>query len=44
MHLTAYSLLVVAAFIVTILSAIGKAPLWVAVLLMCVAMLLQTIG
>ena len=35
------ALLLVAAFIVTIVSAIGKAPLWPAVLLVIVALLLQ---
>lgn len=44
MHLTVVSLLGVAAFIVTILSAMGKAPLWVAVLLLTLIVLLQTIG
>lgn len=33
-------LLVVAAFICTVLDAIGKCPLWVAVMLLCVAVLL----
>lgn len=33
-------LLILAAFVVTILAAIGKAPLWVAVLLVCVVLLL----
>ena len=32
-------LLVVAAFICTVVSAIGRCPLWIAVLLLCVAML-----
>ncbi len=44
MHLTAISLLALSAFIVTILSALGKAPLWVAVLLVCLIELLRTIG
>jgi len=44
MHLTVISLLALAAFIVTILSAIGRAPLWVAVLLLAIIVLLQTIG
>jgi len=35
------SLLLVAAFIITIVSAMGKAPLWPAVLLVIVALLLQ---
>lgn len=34
-------LLLLAAFIITILSAIGKAPLWVAVLLVIVELLIQ---
>jgi hypothetical protein len=38
--LTVTLLLVLGAFIVTVLSAIGKAPLWVAVLLLCVVHLL----
>lgn len=33
-------LLVVAAFICTVVAAIGRCPLWIAVLLVCVAMLL----
>jgi hypothetical protein len=36
------TLLLVGAFIVTIVSAMGKAPLWPAVLLVIVALLLQT--
>lgn len=36
-------LLAVAAFAVTISSAIGKAPLWVAVLLLCVIELLRAL-
>lgn len=39
--LTVIAFLVFAAFAVTILSAIGKAPLWVAVLLLCVVELLR---
>ena len=34
-------LLALLAFIVTVVSAIGKAPLWVAVLLLSVVLLLQ---
>ena len=34
------TLLIVAAFICTVVSAIGRCPLWVAVLLLCVAALL----
>jgi hypothetical protein len=41
--LTALLLLVIAAFVVAILSAIGKAPLWVAVLLLCVVELLRVV-
>lgn len=44
MHLTAVPLLALAAFIVTILAAIGKAPLWVAVLLLTLIVLLQVLG
>lgn len=36
-------LLVLAAFIVTVLSAIGKAPLWIAVLLLVMLELLRII-
>jgi hypothetical protein len=39
--LTVIALLVIAAFFVTIVSAVGKAPLWVAVLLLCVVELLR---
>lgn len=39
--ITVIALLVIVAFIVAILSAIGKAPLWVAVLLLCVVELLR---
>jgi hypothetical protein len=39
--LSVVMLLVVAAFIVTILSAIGKCPLWVAVLLLVLIELLH---
>ena len=34
-------LLLIAAFVVTIMSAMGKSPLWPAVLLLVVAMLVQ---
>ncbi len=37
------SVLAIAAFIVTIWSAIGKCPLWVAVLLLCVIELLRVL-
>lgn len=36
-------LLVVAAFLVTVIAAIGKAPLWVAVLLLVLVELLRVI-
>lgn len=36
------SLLLLAAFVVTLASAIGKSPLWPAVLLIIVALLVQT--
>ena len=39
--LTVFTLLAVAAFIVTVLAALGKAPLWVAVLFLCVIELLR---
>jgi hypothetical protein len=42
MVLSIVLLLGVAAFIVTIASAIGKAPLWIAVLLLTIIALLQT--
>ena len=38
---TVFIMLAVAAFIVTIASALGKAPLWIAVLLLCVIELLR---
>ena len=41
MLLTVIGFLVVAAFIVTILSAIGKAPLWISVILLCLVELLR---
>ncbi len=40
---TVFMLLAIAAFAVTVLSAIGKAPLWVSVLLLCVIELLRTL-
>lgn len=43
MSLTVMLLLAVAAFLVTVASAIGKAPLWVAVLLLSLFALLQVI-
>lgn len=42
--LTVDLLLVGAAFIVTIVSAIGKAPLWVAVMLLVLLELLRIVG
>lgn len=41
--ITVILLLVIAAFIVTIANAIGKAPLWVAVLLLVVVHLLTSL-
>lgn len=41
--LTIALLLVLAAFVVTILSAMGKAPLWIAVLLAVLVELLQVV-
>lgn len=43
MMLTVFVLLAIAAFIVTVASAIGKAPLWVAVLLLAVIELLRVL-
>jgi hypothetical protein len=43
MTLTLLLLLALAAFVVTIASALGRAPLWVAVLLLTVALLVQSI-
>jgi hypothetical protein len=42
--LTISLLLIVAAFVVTLVHAIGKAPLWPAVLLLVVALLLRTVA
>lgn len=39
--LTVIMIIVICAFIVTILSGIGKAPLWPAVLLLCIVELLR---
>lgn len=39
--LTVFLVMAIAAFIVTILSALGKAPLWVSVLLLCIIELLR---
>ena len=41
--LTLIFLLVIAAFVVTIASAIGKAPLWVAVLLLVMVELVRVV-
>jgi hypothetical protein len=41
MILSAYMLLVLTAFITTIVHAIGKCPLWIPVLLLSVALLVQ---
>jgi len=41
--LTVILILGLAAIIVTILSSIGKAPLWVAVCLLCIIVLLQAL-
>lgn len=41
MMFTVIAILVIAALIVTILAGIGKAPLWPAVLLLCVVELLR---
>ena len=39
--LTVFLILALAAFIVVIASAMGKAPLWIAVLILCVIELLR---
>jgi hypothetical protein len=41
--LTIALLLLLAAFVVTIASSLGKAPIWVAVLLVIVVLLLQSL-
>lgn len=41
--ITVQLLLALSAFVVTIASAVGRAPLWVAVLLISLALLLQVI-
>lgn len=41
--LTVFVLLIVAAFVVTIMAAMQKAPLYVAVLLLCVIELLRVV-
>ena len=40
---TVLLLLALAAFVVTVLSAMGRVPLWIAVLLLCVAELLRDV-
>lgn len=40
--ITVLFVLALSAFIVAILSAIGKAPMWVAVIILCVIELLRT--
>jgi hypothetical protein len=39
--MTVFAFLAIAAFIVTIASALGKAPLWIAVILLCIIELLR---
>lgn len=39
----AMALLVVSAFVCTIIAGMGKCPLWIPVLLLCVAMLLGVV-
>jgi len=41
--LTVFVILVIAAFIVTIASAAGKVPLWIAVILLCLIELLRVL-
>lgn len=41
--LTVFVILVVTAFIVTLVSAAGKVPLWVAVVILCVIELLRVL-
>lgn len=41
--LTVFIVLIVTAFLVTIFSAAGKVPLWVAVVLLCVIELLRVL-
>jgi len=40
----AIMLFTIAAFVMTLVAAWGKVPLWVAVLLLCVVALLQVLG
>jgi uncharacterized membrane protein YoaK (UPF0700 family) len=41
--LTVTTLLIVGAFVVTLAAALGKAPLWVSVILIVLAMMLQVL-
>jgi len=41
--LTVFLLLAIAAFVCTILNAIGKCPIWVAVVLLCLIELLRAV-
>ncbi len=41
--LTVFLLLAIAAFVCAVLSAIGKAPLWVSVVLLCLIELLRAL-
>jgi hypothetical protein len=41
--LTVIGIIVISAFICTIISALGKCPLWIAVVLLCVVELLQVL-
>ena len=41
--LTVFLLLAIVAFVVTIASAMGKAPLWVAVIVLCLIELLRAL-
>ncbi len=41
--LTVFLILALAAFIVTIASALGKAPIWVAVVILCLIELLRAL-
>lgn len=41
--LTVFLILTLAAFIVAVLSAIGKAPLWVSVIILCLIELLRVL-
>ena len=41
--LTVFLVIALTAFVVTILDALGKAPLWIAVLLLCIIEMLRAI-